>query len=151
MDSEGRRKGRFLILSSVFPRRMKGVPQWFTDTMAVCELGPLWMEEIDVSHADDLWLMGGFPDGCILDAEAFPGWQHRYLDLVLRLFGKLWAFGIMLSSAPDRKDLARLTKTAEMIGADRWVLISWTTEPMEAPQGISTNLAGVIWLIVKAP
>ena len=71
------------------------------------------------------------------------------LDLVLRLFGKLWAFEIKLSSVPDKRELDRLTKTAEIIGADTRVLVSRTPEHIEGPQGISTNLAGAVRLIMQ--
>ncbi|MDY6988443.1 MAG: ATP-binding protein [Thermodesulfobacteriota bacterium] len=295
IDTERKRNGRFLILGSVSPGLMKEVSEFLTGRIAICELGPLWLEEMGVSHLDDMWLMGGFPDGGILDKNAFPVWQRNYLDLlamrdlptwglpakpqmtrrffqmlavgngnmwnaslmgkslgiayhtvnayldyleqaylirrlqpfhanikkrlvkspkvfwkdsgllhsllgirniddllvqpwvgiswecwvieqiltclnvhdighepyyfrtqdgheldlVLRLFGELWAFEIKLSSVPDKRELDRLTKTAEIIGADTRVLVSRTPEHIEGPQGISTNLAGAVRLIMQ--
>jgi predicted AAA+ superfamily ATPase len=296
IDNERKRNGRFLILGSISPGLMKEVSEFLTGRIAICELGPLCFEEMEVSHTDDLWLMGGFPDGGILDKAKFPVWQRHYLDLlamrdlpmwglpakpqmtrrffkmlaisngnmwnaslvgkslgltyhtvnsyldyleqaylirrlqpffanikkrlvkspkvfwrdsgllhsllgvremddlfvqpwvggswegwvieqifvclgihdidyeayyfrtrdgyeldlVLRLFGKLWAFEIKLSSAPDKRDLDGLTKTAAMISADRWVLISRTAESIKGPAGISTNLGGAVNAILES-
>ena len=296
IDNERKRNGRFLILGSISPGLMKEVSEFLTGRIAICELGPLCFEEMEASHTDDLWLMGGFPDGGILDKAKFPVWQQNYLDLlamrdlpmwglpakpqmtkrffkmlaisngnvwnasligkslgltyhtvnsyldyleqaylirrlqpffanikkrlvkspkvfwrdsgllhsllgvremddlfvqpwvggswegwvieqifvclgvhdidyeahyfrtrdgheldlVLRLFGNLWAFEIKLSSAPDKRDLDRLTKTAEMISADRWVLISRTAESIKGPAGISTNLGGAVNAILES-
>ena len=296
IDNERKRNGRFLILGSISPALMTEVSEFLTGRIAICELGPLCFEEMEVGYTDDLWLMGGFPDGGILDKGKFPVWQQNYLDLlamrdlpmwglpakpqmtkrffkmlaisngsiwnasligkslgltyhtvnsyldyleqaylirrlqpffanikkrlvkspkvywrdsgllhsllgvremddlfvqpwvggswegwvieqifvclgvhdidyeahyfrtrdgheldlVLRLFGNLWAFEIKLSSAPDKRDLDRLTKTAEMISADRWVLISRTAESIKGPLGISTNVGGAINAILES-
>lgn len=296
IDSKRKRNGRFLILGSVSPGLMREVSEFLTGRIAICELAPLCFQEMKVSRADNLWLMGGFPDGGILDKGKFSVWQQNYLDLlamrdlpiwglpakpqttkrffkmlaigngtiwnaslvgkslgityhtvnsyldyleqaylirrlqpffanikkrlvkspkvfwrdsgllhsllgvremadllvqpwvgtswegwvieqiliclrihnidyeayyfrtrdgfeldlVLRLFGKLWAFEIKLSSAPDKMDLDRLIKTAHLIKADRRVLISRTKEEIKGPLGISTNLGGAVSAILES-
>ena len=296
IDNERNRNGRFLILGPISPGLMKEVSEFLTGRIAICELGALCFDEMNVSRTDDLWLMGGFPDGGILDRAKFPIWQQSYLDLlamrdlpmwglpakpqmtkrffkmlaigngnmwnaslvgkslgisyhtvnsyldyleqaylirrlqpffpnikkrlvkspkvfwkdsgllhsllgvrdmddlfvqpwvgtswegwvieqilaclgvhdidyeayyfrtrdgseldlVLRLFGELWAFEIKLSSAPSKKDLDGLTKTAKMISADRSVLISRTAQSIKGPGGISTNLGGAVHALLES-
>jgi predicted AAA+ superfamily ATPase len=66
------------------------------------------------------------------------------LDLVLLLDGKIWAFEIKLSGAPNLNELINLKKTAKMIGADRMVLISRTKDETKGEGVISTNLHGIL-------
>jgi predicted AAA+ superfamily ATPase len=61
---------------------MKQVSEFLTGRIALVELCPLFMGEIEDVSQDDLWLMGGFPDGGILRKGQFPEWQQNYLDLL---------------------------------------------------------------------
>jgi predicted AAA+ superfamily ATPase len=90
IDNERKRNGRFLILGSISPGLMKEVSEFLTGRIAICELGPLCFEEMEASHTDDLWLMGGFPDGGILDKAKFPVWQQNYLDLLAMRDLPMW-------------------------------------------------------------
>ncbi|MBK5101919.1 MAG: hypothetical protein JJE15_13140, partial [Desulfobacteraceae bacterium] len=65
---------------------------------------------------------------------------------LLILNGKKWAFEIKLSGSPGRDELDRLRKAAEMVGADRKVLISRTKRHIEGANVVSTNLYGVLSL-----
>lgn len=82
IDSQRKKNGRFLILGSVSPALMTKVSEVLTGRIAICELATLSIEEIDNQVEDQLWLMGGFPDGGILKTDNFRVWQESYLDLL---------------------------------------------------------------------
>jgi len=65
------------------------------------------------------------------------------IDLLFRYKGKLWAIEVKLTSNPSMRDFARLEKAAELIGADKRVLVSRTTEHSENERSVSTNLTKV--------
>ncbi|MDZ4693861.1 MAG: DUF4143 domain-containing protein [Deltaproteobacteria bacterium] len=58
--------------------------------LAVLELSPLVLPEVGVTRLDELWRFGGFPNGGILDPDAFPTWQDSYLQLVAYRDLPLW-------------------------------------------------------------
>jgi predicted AAA+ superfamily ATPase len=66
------------------------------------------------------------------------------LDLVFRLYDVTYAVEIKLSSSPGTDDMKRLQKAAEMIGAEKQVLISRTVNPVENEAMMSTNLRGFL-------
>lgn len=82
IDADRKRFGRFLILGSVSPGLMKSVSDFLTGRIALTELAPLSLMEMGQIPRDNLWLMGGFPDGGILKPEQFPLWQQNYLELL---------------------------------------------------------------------
>jgi len=293
IDNRRDKMGRFMILGSVSPGLMVQVSEFLTGRIALCELSPFYIDEVKSKGLDNLWLVGGFPDGGILKRDSFPLWQKSYLDLlamrdlpqwglpanpqvIQRLFrmlavsngnvwnasqigksmglsyhtvnsylnyleqaylirrlqpfhtnirkrlvkspkvywrdtgllhslqgvsssddlivqpwvgfswegfvieqilicleaqgshyepyffrtndgheldlflvlnGKKWAFEIKLSGSPGRDELDRLEKAAEMVGADRKVLISRTRREIEGADVVSTNLYGVLRLL----
>lgn len=293
IDNHRDKMGRFMILGSVSPGLMVQVSEFLTGRIALCELSPFYIDEVKSKGLDNLWLVGGFPDGGILKRDSFPLWQKSYLDLLAmrdlpqwglpatpqvtqRLFrmlavsngnvwnasqigksmglsyhtvnsylnyleqaylirrlqpfhtnirkrlvkspkvywrdtgllhslqgvnssddlivqpwvgfswegfvieqiliclvaqgshyeayffrtndgheldlllilnGKKWAFEIKLSGSPGRDELDRLEKAAEMVGADRKVLISRTRREIEGADVVSTNLYGVLRLL----
>jgi len=293
IDNRRDKMGRFMILGSVSPGLMIHVSEFLTGRIAICELSPFYLDEVKRKGLDNLWLVGGFPDGGILKRDSFPLWQKNYLDLLAmrdlpqwglpatpqvtqRLFrmlavsngnvwnasqigksmglsyhtvnsylnyleqaylirrlqpfhtnirkrlvkspkvywrdtgllhslqgvnssddlivqpwvgfswegfvieqiliylesqgthyeayffrtndgheldlflilnGKKWAFEIKLSGSPGRDELHRLEKAAEMVGADRKVLISRTRREIEGGDVVSTNLHGVLRLL----
>ena len=65
-------------------------------------------------------------------------------DLVLDTGRERWAIEIKLSSSPSVGDMDRLQKVADMIGAERRVLISRTSTPAHEGNRFSTNLEGLI-------
>jgi predicted AAA+ superfamily ATPase len=74
--------GRFMILGSVSPGLMIQVSEYLTGRIALCELSPFCIDEVRRKGLDNLWLVGGFPDGGILKRDRFPVWQKNYLDLL---------------------------------------------------------------------
>ncbi len=82
IDEDRRRTGRFLLLGSVSPSLMTHIGEALTGRMALCELSPLMLQELPVSQQENLWRMGGYPDGGILRADRFPEWQAYYLELM---------------------------------------------------------------------
>ena len=53
------------------------------------------------------------------------------MSFVFRLHGVTYAVEIKLSSSPGTDDMKMLRKAAEMIGAEKQVLISRTVNPVE--------------------
>jgi predicted AAA+ superfamily ATPase len=62
------------------------------------------------------------------------------IDLVLDTGKTLWAIETKLTSNPSAGDVAAFAKAADMLKADRKILISRTTEHLENDKVISTNL-----------
>lgn len=65
--------------------------------------------------------------------------QHE-LDLVLELDGGLWAIEVKLTSSPGTGDMARLNQAADLIKADKRVLVSQTAECVSRGDVMSCNL-----------
>ncbi len=82
IDRRRREKGRFLVLGSVSPTLMREVSESLAGRLAIVELTPFFLDELGPSALDALWLRGGFPDGGIQAAAAFPDWQRHYLALL---------------------------------------------------------------------
>jgi predicted AAA+ superfamily ATPase len=72
--------------------------------------------------------------------------QHE-IDLVLDFGKSLWAVEVKLTTAPGTEDLARLNKTADLIKADKRILVTQTTENIASPGQVSCNLS---WLLAHA-
>jgi hypothetical protein len=51
---------------------------------------------------------------------------------------------VKLTTSPSPEDLARLTKTADLVGAEHRVLVSQTPRTVEGPRGLSCDLAGLL-------
>lgn len=120
IDSDRKRNGRFLILGSVSPGLMKQVAEFLTGRIALVELGPLSLKELPKQPSNDLWLMGGFPDGGILKSKQYPQWQRNYLDLLAMRDLPVWG---LPATAPVTKRFFRMlaashgsTWNASMIG-----------------------------------
>jgi predicted AAA+ superfamily ATPase len=92
IDENRQRNGRFLILGSVSPGLMKQVSEFLTGRIAICELSPLSLLELEDQHQDRLWLGGGFPDSGILANGQFPVWQNNYLGLLAMRDLPAWGF-----------------------------------------------------------
>jgi len=83
IDSDRKRKGRFLLLGSVAPALANNVSESLAGRLSICELGPFVLKEFKGNLDEDLlWLRGGFPDGGILQKKNFPSWQNDYLVLL---------------------------------------------------------------------
>ncbi len=83
IDADRKRNGRFLLLGSVSPALMTEVSESLAGRLALIELTPLLIDEVEASAARArLWMCGGFPDGGVLSPRTFPRWQHDYLSLL---------------------------------------------------------------------
>jgi uncharacterized protein len=88
--------------------------------------------------------------GIETDPSFFRTSDGHEIDLVLELRGKRWAIEVKLSSAPKHADIERLSGAAEMIGADRAILVSRTPSTVSGPLATSTNLSGAVRILVAA-
>ena len=82
IDARRGKNGRFMLLGSVSPGLMKEVSESLAGRIALCELAPFSIAEVDKAKDDELWLKGGYPDGGILEGKSYPIWQNNYLDLL---------------------------------------------------------------------
>lgn len=62
------------------------------------------------------------------------------IDLVLKFPKGLWAFEFKLTSAPGREDAERLNATADLIKADKRILVSKSDRSVSGAECISTNI-----------
>jgi len=69
--------------------------------------------------------------------------QHE-LDLVLDFGKSRWAIEVKLTSSPSPQDMSRLNQAAEMIGADRRILISTTRQIVDEGSQVSCNLEWIL-------
>ena len=114
IDADRQRMGRFLLLGSVAPSLMTRVAESLTGRMRVVELGPLLLGEVGVDRLDDLWLLGGYPDGGILGHAGFPRWQRDYLQLLAARDLPQWG----LTAKPQQCD--RLMTMLAAVHSEQW-------------------------------
>jgi len=72
--------------------------------------------------------------------------QHE-IDLLLDFGSTLWAVEVKLTSSPDSDTARRLHKTADLVNADRRIIVSRTEETVITDAFVSTNLTGVLELL----
>jgi len=84
IDADRKRCGRFLLLGSVSPALMQNVSQSLAGRLAVVHLSPFILPELKTGRMDDLWLLGGYPEGGILDNTMFGPWQESYLGMLIQ-------------------------------------------------------------------
>jgi len=65
--------------------------------------------------------------------------QHE-IDLVLDFGDRLWAIEVKLTSAPGPGDMRRLNSAADLLGADKRILISQTRHAVSGKREVSCNL-----------
>ena len=82
IDARRSKHGRFLLLGSVSPALMREVGESLAGRLAVVELTPFLVDEVGPNRFDQLWRFGGFPNGGVLGARAYPAWQDSYLQLM---------------------------------------------------------------------
>lgn len=69
------------------------------------------------------------------------------IDLLLKLRGQLWAIEIKLTSNPSPDDFRRLRSRAEMVNADRCVLVSQTRKSAGSGAHVSCNVPKLLNLL----
>ncbi len=85
IDGDRQRNGRFLLLGSVSPALMTQVSESLAGRLALVELTPLLSRELPSEvEQERRWLCGGFADGGVLAAGAYPQWQLDYLALLVQ-------------------------------------------------------------------
>ncbi len=73
--------------------------------------------------------------------------QHE-VDLVLDFGGGVWAIEVKLTTSPSPSDMERLNQVADLIHADKRILISLTRDCVEDARSASCNLP---WLLEHLP
>ena len=81
-----------------------------------------------------------------MDFEAFflrtsDGFE---IDLLLKIQGVIWAVEVKLSTAPGKADLERLMKAADLVGAEKKIIVSRTHTEIAGTEAISTNIRGIL-------
>ncbi len=82
IDSDRKRAGRFLLLGSVSPSLMVQVSESLAGRLSVLELTPFLLTELPDVPLEEVWYVGGFPDGGVLGGARYPRWQLDYLTLL---------------------------------------------------------------------
>jgi uncharacterized protein len=72
------------------------------------------------------------------------------IDLVLDFGAHVWAVEIKLSSRPSEQDMQRLDKAADLIDADKRVLVSRTAEAITNGRRVSCNLPWFLEFLGRA-
>jgi predicted AAA+ superfamily ATPase len=115
IDAGRRKTGRFLLLGSVSPALMTQVSESLAGRLAIVELTPLLATELESqAQRDRLWLMGGYPDGGVLDAREYPRWQRDYLALLTQRDLPQWG----LPSKPETT--MRLSRMLAAVHGQAW-------------------------------
>ncbi len=68
----------------------------------------------------------------------------REINLIVQLGREVWAIEVKLTSNPSRSDMARLNKTADLIGAHRRFLVTRSTETASSGIHTACDLAHMI-------
>ena len=71
------------------------------------------------------------------------------IDLMFRYKNKLWAIEVKLTSNPSLQDFNSLNRAADLVGADKRVLVSQTTQSVIGEEQISCSLPGLLKIFVK--
>ncbi len=73
------------------------------------------------------------------------------LDLILEFSGKRWAFEIKLSSSPGAEDFKKLSLAADLVKAEKRILVSRAATPIMTQNLILTNLSSLLTLLKACP
>ena len=114
IDQDRKRVGRFLLLGSVAPALAAHASESLAGRLSTLELTPLRWSELARTRRTPHWLRGGFPDGGILNAAAFPEWQRDYLALVVQRDLPTWG----LPAKPQVTD--RLLRLLAAVHGQLW-------------------------------
>ena len=89
---QGKRNGSFLLLGSAAIDLLRQSGEYLAGKTAYLELTPLHLLEIEPTHADALWLRGGFPDSYLARTDAASlrwclNFVRTYLERDIPQFG----------------------------------------------------------------
>ncbi len=82
--------------------------------------------------------------GAAFAAYRFRSSDQKEIDLLLALNAQLWAVEIKLTSNPSRRDLQQLSSIADMIGADRRVLLCYEHELLQDGKEMICDLSAFL-------
>ena len=71
------------------------------------------------------------------------------IDLILDFGNRLYAIEVKLTSSPDSYDVKRFRKVADMVKADKAILISRTQDYISSEKFISTNIRRALRLLLE--
>jgi len=71
------------------------------------------------------------------------------IDLMFRYKNKLWAIEVKLTSHPSLQDFNSLNRAADLVGADKRILVSQTTQSVIGEEHISCSLPELLKMFVK--
>lgn len=115
IDRDRKRNGRFLLLGSVSPSLMVQVSESLAGRLSLVEITPfLWAELKGRAVLRRLWMCGGYPDGGVLGAGPYPGWQKDYLTLLSQRDLPNWG----LPARPQTTD--RLIRMLAAVHGQTW-------------------------------
>ncbi|MFM7751007.1 MAG: ATP-binding protein [Opitutaceae bacterium] len=123
IDEHRRRNGRFILLGSIAPALMRNVGESLAGRMAVLELAPFTLGEVD--DLDRLWRCGGFPDGGILgDHDSYPVWQENYVRTMTERDLPAWGLPakpqatqrLLRMAAAEQGAILNLSKLGQSLG-----------------------------------
>ena len=89
-----------------------------------------------LQHADRRW-----------QAWHFRTADGREIDLLLEVDGQLWALEIKLTTRARPDDMAKLNANADLVGADRRLLVCQRCERMENERQVACDVAGLAEII----
>jgi predicted AAA+ superfamily ATPase len=126
IDADRKRFGKFLITGSISANLMYQVFEILAGRIALVNLAPLAASELAVAKETDLWTMGGYPDGGILNPSAFGNWQRNYLQLLAERDLPKWGLTarpamtlrLMKMLAALHGDLWNASKVGQSLGID---------------------------------
>ena len=78
------------------------------------------------------------------NAHFFRTSDGREIDLLIDVDGQRWAIEVKLTSSPSEADLRALDQTADLVAADRRILISRVADVADGGRRVSANLP---WLL----
>ncbi len=115
IDRDRKRTGRFLLLGSVSPSLMLQVSQSLAGRLSLVELTPLLYAELRTKASRSRrWLLGGYPDGGVLEPKRYPRWQIDYLALLTQRDLPAWG----LPAKPQVTD--RLLRMLAALHGQTW-------------------------------
>lgn len=120
IDADRKRMGRFLLLGSVSPVLMTHVSESLAGRLALHELTPFLWAELPAEARRQLWLVGGYPDGGVINTPTvpapggFPRWQRHYLSILTQRDLPHWG----LTALPQVTD--RLLRMLAALHGQTW-------------------------------
>ena len=85
-----------------------------------------------------------------VDPWFFRAADGTEIDLMFRHKSKFWAIEVKLTSNPSLKDFESLNHAADLVGADKRVLVTQTTQSVIGKKQISCSLQELLKILVKS-